>query len=475
MAPSRYKLILGILSIILFISSVYFLLELPSGSNLEMTFYVNIFTTLASGFIISILFAWFSSGMQGGIPATLLSIGVVGLFGLRTGFSAYPAMLATYLLASFIGHAFSRDRSKAGSLFIFKSEKLDESINVLSMSVADRGRNIGFLQDKLKRYSELKDVVESLSTALSPGDANRLIVEKAARIIGKEGRVLLFLVDAGKQELMLSASAGELRIKAKKGDFFDQWVLGHRRSLIIEDVARDFRFPTEDIDEARSSFGSLIATPMFSENKVIGILRMDSPGELAYTQDDLRLLDIIANLGAASVQNAVLYSRTQSLAIKDDLTGLFVRRYFMERFHDEIKRAARKTGALSFLILDIDHFKNYNDEYGHMFGDLILKHMAKTITSLVREGDIAARFGGEEMVILLLGMGKKEAMVEAERIRENLKGRPLTLRRNPVNITVSIGLSCYPDDAVLDDELMRIADERLYKAKTEGRDRVCAG
>jgi diguanylate cyclase (GGDEF)-like protein len=219
----------------------------------------------------------------------------------------------------------------------------------------------------------------------------------------------------------------------------------------------------------------LIEVPLVSENKVMGVLRMDSQKEFAYTQDDLRLLDIIANLGAVAIQNSVLYSRTQELAIRDSLTGLKVRRFFMESFHREVKRAARKREQLSFLMLDIDHFKDYNDKYGHASGDLILKFIAKTISDLLEEPDVASRYGGEELAVLLWRKSKKEAHAKADKIRQLIKGRPLTLRNYEANVTVSIGVSTYPEDAATEDELIRIADMRLYKAKAEGRDRVCSG
>jgi diguanylate cyclase (GGDEF)-like protein len=218
----------------------------------------------------------------------------------------------------------------------------------------------------------------------------------------------------------------------------------------------------------------LIASPLVSQDKVIGILRMDSPQEFAYTQDDLRLLTIISDLAAVAIQNAYLYSRTQELARRDDLTGLVVRRYFMERFREEIKRAAAKRQAFSLLILDIDHFKDYNDKYGHMAGDLVLKHMARILTSAVQEGDIVGRYGGEELIVLLVGRDKAEAIKEAQRLRNTIKERPFTLRRSQTKLTVSAGLSSYPKDAVTEEDLIRIADDRLYKAKTTGRDKVCS-
>ena len=361
-----------------------------------------------------------------------------------------------------------------------KIEKLDEEINLLENDIKTKSANIAGLNEMLKRYSVLKDVVESFSATLSLEEISKLIIEKVLETLGKGSeRALLFLVDVAKQELALSSSmstdGGHLPIKAKKGDAFDHWVLRHRIPLIIEDITRDFRFRASDIDEAKGRFRSLIAAPLVNENKVMGLVRIDNPKELAYAQEDLRLLDILSDLGALAIQNAMLYSKTEELAIRDGLTNLFLRRYFLERLKEEVKRAARSGGGFSLLILDIDHFKEYNDRYGHIAGDLVLKHLSALISSCLAEGDIAGRYGGEEIAVLLSGADRKAASREAEKLRKSIEAKPLMVRRQKMGVTVSIGISVYPENARIDEELIKVADERLYKAKAQGRNRICNG
>ena len=181
----------------------------------------------------------------------------------------------------------------------------------------------------------------------------------------------------------------------------------------------------------------------------------------------------MGDLGAVAIQNAFLYTWIQELAIRDSLTNLFVRRYFMKRFQEEIKRAARKKGSLSLLMLDIDHFKSYNDKFGHATGDLILKYLARVIISSVREGDMVARYGGEEIAILLINADKRDAIKIAESIRKKIEDTPFVLRREKQSLTVSIGVAIYPKDSVLEEDLIKISDARLYKAKSMGRNRIC--
>jgi len=468
-----HRQIFGILSLTIVLSSIFLLSKLTAVSYTQPSYHTDLAATVIFSFGAAILFAWLASGLPGASAATAVSAIYVLVFCLRTGFAGYP-LIGVLFVSTLIGYAYGHDKSTLDAAVAFKLEKLDEEMNVLLNKIVDGKKRISSLGEKSNKYSALKNVAESLSTTLSIDEINKLVVASISKTLQKEGRALLFLVNAEKQELALSASAGDMSVRAKKGDIFDQWVLRHRKSLIVEDVTYDFRFPADNAGESRKLFRSLITSPLISENKVIGILRMDGPRESAYTQDDLRLLDIIAGFGAVAIQNAQLYSRTQELAIKDGLTGLFVRRHFMERFRKELSRAARKKGVLSLLILDIDNFKEYNDRFGHMAGDIVLKYIARLLNSAVRGGDIVARYGGEEMVVLLCDRNKKEAVQEAEKIRKVLKKSPLTLRRQTAAVTVSGGLAVYPDDATLEEELIRIADERLYKAKAAGRDKICS-
>lgn len=474
MTPPRDRSFLGILSVILLISTAAMLSSISAKVNVNSAFSFNLFSSIISIFNIVIISGWIAFGGFGGIPLTIISLLLSFLFILRADFYKCSIFTLPFFITTFVGYAYSRMIGRIDQSYNLKSEKLVEEINILVNDIENAKDRVKALDDKLARYSTLKEVIESLSTDLSLDDITGLLIDKAIVTLGKSGRVLLFLVDARRQELILSVSKNASNFKAKKGDIFDHWVLRNRRSLIIEDITKDFRFPADEIEKAREGFISLIETPLVSENKVIGILRMDSPKESWYTHDDLRLLDIVSDLGAAAIDNALLYSRTQELAIRDGLTGLYVRRYFMERFKEELKRAAGKKDEISFLIMDIDHFKDYNDRYGHTAGDLVLKHLSRGISSTTREGDIAARYGGEEIAVVLLGSNRTKAVAEAEAIRKRIEDTPLLLRRHSARVTVSIGVSSYPQDAISEEDLIKIADERLYKAKKQGRNRVCS-
>jgi diguanylate cyclase (GGDEF)-like protein len=153
------------------------------------------------------------------------------------------------------------------------------------------------------------------------------------------------------------------------------------------------------------------------------------------------------------------------LAVRDGLTGLFNRRYFNELINLEVNRIKRSPASLSLLMLDIDNFKNYNDEQGHPAGDVLLKGIAKVFKSTVRAVDSVCRYGGEEFIIILSQTDKKGAQIIAERIRVQVSLYLPT--------TVSIGIATLPDDAQEIEQLIEKADSALYQAKKSGKNKWC--
>ena len=162
------------------------------------------------------------------------------------------------------------------------------------------------------------------------------------------------------------------------------------------------------------------------------------------------------------------------MAIRDGLTGLFVRRHFLSRLQEEVARAARHDHALAFLMVDLDHFKRVNDTYGHLVGDAVLREIAALLRTQVREVDLVGRYGGEEFGIGLLDTGRDAAQVVAERIRQAAATATFRACHEPLTLTVSIGIAAFPQDAADAAELIAHADAAMYHAKEAGRNRVSA-
>ena len=159
-------------------------------------------------------------------------------------------------------------------------------------------------------------------------------------------------------------------------------------------------------------------------------------------------------------------------ATTDELTGLRNRRRTMSRLDEEFQRACRLQDPLCLIIIDIDHFKRVNDSYGHLFGDVVLKHVAARMQDTVRKYDIIGRIGGEEFLIITPGTSIEDAVTLAERLREEVGRVPVTDRDVNVDVTVSAGIASLIEGEDSIETLLRRADTALYKAKREGRNRV---
>jgi len=189
--------------------------------------------------------------------------------------------------------------------------------------------------------------------------------------------------------------------------------------------------------------------------------------------EDSEKFNIIAQQFLVGMKRSLLYKKVQDLAITDGLTQAFSRRYFMGRFEEELKRSKKFKLKLSFLMIDIDHFKEFNDHYGHLVGDAILREVSRTIKDNIRQVDFMGRYGGEELSVALTDTDKKQACLAAERIRAAVESESIHAYDENLRSTVSIGISSFPDDASEVKSLIDKADKALYQAKQSGRNRVC--
>lgn len=390
----------------------------------------------------------------------------------------FKLLFIFYLINFLIISYLLKKNSKRRYYLKINNEALQEKINILNEQYSKELINKAALQKKIIRYNSLKEIIEEINRNLDLDSITNHIVSIAFSLIAdNKGACILYLVDNQTQKLILYKTKKEdakMIIKTKEGDIFDFWVLRHSQPLLIENIRQDFRFDLEQLkSQELRPISSLISAPFISNNRFLGILRLDNPGPYSCSQDDLRFLVTICDLGAVALENAWLFQKTKDLAIHDGLTSLLTKGYFLERLKEEYKRSIRHKTNLSLLMLDIDYFKNYNDKFGHTAGDLVLKNLSNTmVDSLKDTSPIISRFGGEEFCILLLRTDKKEAHIIAEELRAKIEKAKIILRRQPTNITVSIGVASLPWDAADEDELIFKADRAMYEAKQKGRNRV---
>lgn len=216
-----------------------------------------------------------------------------------------------------------------------------------------------------------------------------------------------------------------------------------------------------------------ICLPFISQTQPLGVLYLYRDDRDTFLPEEIELLATFSHLAAIAAENTLLHSKTVRLAETDALTGLLNRRAFEDRIKVEHQRSQRYGKAFSLMMLDIDHFKKVNDTYGHVAGDAVLKSLAAILTQQVRDIDSVARFGGEEFVIILPETDGSGAKIMAERIRKTIAGSPFTLPDGvKIDVTVSIGISCFPHCAINTEALLERADQALYLAKNSGRNQV---
>lgn len=229
---------------------------------------------------------------------------------------------------------------------------------------------------------------------------------------------------------------------------------------------------------AHADTTSYVCMPLQGQGQVLGLFHIAVDVEPKLRRPERvveRRLRAMADRVGPALANLKLRDALREMALRDGLTGLYNRRYLEDAMNRELNRAERNRTAVSVIMIDIDHFKRFNDKFGHAAGDFVLSAVARTITSSTRASDIACRYGGEELAVVLADADLQSARDRAEQMRQAIRGIDLNrLGQTLPPPTASFGLAVYPQDGVTPTDLLKAADRALYRAKEQGRDRVCA-
>ncbi|MDF1544715.1 MAG: sensor domain-containing diguanylate cyclase [bacterium] len=248
-------------------------------------------------------------------------------------------------------------------------------------------------------------------------------------------------------------------------------VLDHGEALRVKDVSK--RDDYETIDE---NSRSLIMVPLTAHGRITGAILAEDTETDIFQERDEQMLSAVARSAGLALDNAELHRRTEELTVTDELTGTYNYRYFVHKLQEEKRRAARYELPLSLIMVDIDWFKKLNDNYGHESGNVVLRDLARIIKGCVRDVDIFCRYGGEEFVVILPQTELREAFPIGERIRQQVEQSEFSgASQEELQLTVSVGISSFPENGKSHEELVTAADEALYRAKDEGRNLVCTG
>jgi diguanylate cyclase (GGDEF)-like protein len=291
-------------------------------------------------------------------------------------------------------------------------------------------------------------------------------------------QMLLFLLDDRINTLFMVQQKGladdvKTGFEVKIGEGRIGWVAQHKVAMDVNDFIREMRQSGVSLDvPAHFRFRTELCAPMVHEGRALGVISVG--GITRHYKYEKTMLSMIGDLGSIALYNNFLFSRVQEAANQDGLTGLYNKRFFLERLSVEILKAEQGHYPVSLFIFDLDHFKHYNDTQGHQGGDEVLKTTGQILRDSVRPDDTAARYGGEEFIVILPQSPKDGAMVAAERIREKVASHPFPKAESqPLKkVSLSGGVATFPDDGRTGSDLIAAADAALYRAKQAGRNRV---
>ncbi len=333
------------------------------------------------------------------------------------------------------------------------------------------------LREELARRAEIVSAVQLFNEKLNettPDNLFERLMETCAEFLSAT-RSSLLLFDENEQKLKVVAAVGQQADEMKKnltavGERVAEQVFLDGKPVVIEN-AESLKLPPAPLERGYIS-ESFISFPLITGNRTVGVLNVtDKRNDGNYTQNDLDLLEAIAPQLAIALDRATYQQRAgmfEQLSITDSLTGLLNRRYLNERLSEEVNRSNRDGSPMSFLMIDIDNFKSYNDQHGHQAGDEVLRMTAQCLRAVLRSADVAARYGGEEFCLLLPQTTLSEARLIAERIRERIEQTTFPERI----ITVSIGVAAYSPFHNTPKEIIEAADKALYQAKRIGKNNV---
>ena len=328
-------------------------------------------------------------------------------------------------------------------------------------------RNLSVLYDISRSIGQINNMKQLLAEILSKA-IERVSAQKGSIMLyDPEDQVLRLQVVQGLPDKIAEAriNRGEQKCKTfKSGEGVAGKVFKSGKYFLSHNTKQDEAFK----DFKDSNADSIICLPLLIHDEPIGVINITNKKESKFDQEDIEILTAISQQAALTIEKADLYQ----LAITDELTGLNIRRFFNHRLEEELRRHKRYGTPLSLLMLDIDHFKQFNDTYGHDVGDLVLVEFAKVLTQHCRESDLLARYGGEEFVVLLPETEEVGAINAAERYRIAIAELKIPHENSFLSVSVSIGACESANAEINSTTFIRNADVALYHAKNNGRNCV---
>ncbi|MFQ5707187.1 MAG: diguanylate cyclase [bacterium] len=357
-------------------------------------------------------------------------------------------------------------------------KSLREQLDVLKEKFTEIEQANEKLRQQLAEADALYAITATLSATLDFEEVLRFVKKTLTSSFEIDHYELMlfrenFKLQAGRNYHDLGIAWTDAAKCAQSSDVFAQ-ACSQKSNVYVENTNAIKLNPTPN-STLTPDAAAFLCLPLINENGIIlGLLNLYRKGKSSFSAQDIELFRKTSEQLSFAIDKAVLYEHTKELSITDELTGIFNRRYFNQRFERELQRSKRYNHSLAVLMLDIDHFKNYNDLNGHIMGDQVLKKVAVTLESNLRKADILARYGGEEFVILLPEISKTQARKVAQKLRKKIEKATFENEAAQPNksLTISLGFAVFPEDSQNPQDLICYADDALYQAKASGRNCV---
>jgi diguanylate cyclase (GGDEF)-like protein len=347
----------------------------------------------------------------------------------------------------------------------------------LEALVQERTKDLALMKKQAQELAALQKATSSLLHTLDLSELVGQILDAAQEAIPSAEQGWLHLIESreGRGRRLAEMSLHDPRVRRiKRPDELQGplQAIAEGRSLLIDDLQAEPALLSLAEEQQRNRAHSIMIAPLVLGQDVLGALSLTAARPSIFSEGDLQLLTSFAATATAAIHNAILYSETQSLATTDPLTGQLNRRTFFEMGEREIDRFQRFGHPLSWVMFDIDSFKQINDTYGHAAGDQVLITVVERCCRVIRHVDILGRYGGDEFVILLPETDHPLAGEIADRVRIAIAEAPVLTDAGPIPVTISIGITeTTPDMADLG-LLLNRADQALYKSKRAGRNTI---
>lgn len=344
--------------------------------------------------------------------------------------------------------------------------------------VAGSGTQTAAPDELRRRNAELALLFETvcdLTSTLSVREVlQRLLDRTLAHLEAETGSILLLGSDRRLRIVVAQGLPPDVisQTRLRLGDRISGHVAKTGESLLVADIECDERFSRRNHERYYTS--SFISVPLIVQDEVRGVINVNNKrNRQTFTHEDLKLVELLGGHAAMALRNAHRYEEMLERAQRDALTGLANHGHLWESLEREVSRADRYDGMVGVAMIDIDHFKAYNDLRGHPTGDAALARVAEILVRNSRAHDVVARYGGEEFTVILPETNVEGCHAFAEKIRQSIASTRFG-KQGEDHLTVSVGTAVFPGEAASAAHLIRVADRRLYRAKSLGRNRVCS-